>query len=96
MDIVGMLITKEILIAAAAIVAVLTAVKKAFPQIQKNGVWRRLLPFIPLAVGVASAFLGTTEADSPGDKVLVGLWIGFIATHGRKLFKQSVMGKIKE
>jgi hypothetical protein len=90
------LLTKEILIAAAAIIALLTTVKVAFPKLDKIRVWRRLLPFVPLVLGVASAFLATTEAPGVGDKVLIGLWTGFVATSARKLFTQTVLGKIAE
>jgi len=90
------LLTKEIMIAAAAIITLLTAIRIAFPKLDRNRIWRRVLPFIPLALGVASAFIATTDAPGIGDRILIGLWTGGVATSARKLFNQSVRGQVAE
>lgn len=90
------LLTKEILIAAGAILVLITAFRIAFPRFEKNQIWRRLLPFIPLALGVASAFIMTTDAPGIGDKILIGLWTGGVATGARKVFNQTLRGQVSE
>lgn len=94
-SLVTMLITKEALIAAAAIVALLGAIKQGFPNLESNKAWRRALPFVPLLLGIITAVFVPT-AESIGERILIGFWIGFIATNGRKIFKQSILGRIKE
>jgi len=62
--------------------------------------WRKLLPIIPLVMGASWAFMpGVVCADEPcgwGTKVLVGIWAGFVAAHGRKIIKRLVKDKLKE
>jgi hypothetical protein len=98
MEILDVLVTKEVLIIAAGIIAVLTAVQKAVPELRKAHWWRRLLPFVPLILGVGASFIPGISAEElgPRELVLMGLWAGFLSSHCRKIFKQAVLGRIKE
>lgn len=99
---VEILLAPEVIILAAAIIALLQGVG----QIQTNGGklaknvwWRRVLPIMPLVLGVVGAFgIGKFNGDvAPlGTPVLTGLWSGFVAAHGRKVVKRLVVDKLKE
>ena len=97
MNVVEILVTPQVLGLSAAIVAVLFGINKAFPGLRKKTVWRKILPLLPLALGVLGAFgyglfgEGAEKIETP---IITGLWSGFIAAHGRKIFKRIVLDKL--
>lgn len=101
MDIISAFITKEIGLLIVGIVAVLYfagMIPVGDKRLKQIVIWRRLLPLVPLVLGVAGAFLpsvvGTEgEPASWGAKILVGVFAGFVAAHGRKVIKRGVLDK---
>jgi hypothetical protein len=100
----SILVTPEVLLIAAAAFALLATLGRlpfrGKPLARAEG-WRRVLPVLPLALGVAAAVCpGVVPAAEGGavlpiaSRVLVGLWAGFIASHLRKLVKQTVLAKM--
>lgn len=98
MNIVETLVTPQVLALAAAIVAVLFGIGKAAPALWKKPWWRRLLPLTPLVLGIGGAFLPGVIAHDEGawgTVILAGLFAGFLASHGRKIFKRLLIDKMK-
>lgn len=100
----SVLVTPEVLLIAAAIYAVLAALGRipfSGKPLAQAPAWRRVLPVLPLALGVAAAVCpgvvppGAAGAAMPlASRVLVGLWAGFVASHLRKLVRQTVLAKM--
>lgn len=104
MDLVEILITKEILLLSAGIVAVIFGLGR-IPiskqhNLRDNAWWRRFLPIVPLGLGIGGAFLpgviGSEEPVAWGTKILAGLWAGFVAAHGRKIIKRMAIDKLDD
>jgi len=104
MDLVSILITPQVLAIAAATVALiyfLGQIPFRRSKLVNARWWRRLLPLLPLAMGVGMAFLpGVLPADVSlskgwGTNVLVGLWSGLVASQGRAVFKRLVVDKLE-
>jgi len=103
MDLVSILITPQVLAIAAATVAMIYFMGQ-WPvrggRLSKARWWRRLLPVLPVALGIGAAFLpgvlvgedGTSLAW--GSRVLVGSWAGLVASQGRKVFKRLAVDKL--
>lgn len=93
MDLTSILLTPQILSLAAGIVAILWGLGKmpvGDGTLAKLGWWRRLLPVMPLVLGVGGAFMpGVVTAEGWGTMILAGLWAGFVAAHGRKIIKRT-------
>jgi len=95
------LLAPEVIVLSAAIIALLQGVGQ-IPlkrgKLSKATWWRRVLPILPLAIGVAGAFaIGRfNEETAPlATPILTGLWSGFVAAHGRKVVKRLVLDKLK-
>ncbi len=98
MNIVETLVTPQVLALAGAIVAVLFGIGKAFPELRKKAWWKKILPLMPLVLGVGGAFLPGVIAHDEGmwgTLVLAGLFSGFMAAQGRKIFKRLLVDKMK-
>lgn len=91
------LLEPNVIALAAAIVALLYGLGKIpLPHgtLGECWQWRKVLPVIPLVLGVAGAFLVIdTENTGTSHPVLLGLWAGFVAAHGRKVFKRLVVDR---
>jgi len=101
MQITEVLLTPQVLMLAAAIIAIVWSVgmiKIGETQIKKHWLWRNIVPIVPLVLGVAGAFMPEVICDGCawGTKVVAGLWAGFIAAHGYKVFKRIVVDKLRE
>jgi len=97
------LLTPQVIALAAGIVAVLHFVGRiplGKSTLAKHRKWRRILPLLPLVIGVAAAFLmGRVFGDAEQQiqtPILTGCWAGFIASHGRKVLKRFVMGRFAQ
>lgn len=106
MDIVSMLVTQQVLALAAGITALVWGIgsipTKNKNRLRDSKVWRRILPLVPLVLGVGGAFLpgvvtGEDGSAVPwGEAVVVGLWTGFLAAHGRKVIKRLAIDKLDD
>jgi hypothetical protein len=104
MDLVSMLITTQVLAIAAGVVAVLYFIGQ-IPvrrgKLAKVRWWRRILPILPIVLGIGAAFLpGVLAGDDGmrvawGNCVLVGAWAGLVAAQGRKVFKRLAVDKLE-
>lgn len=103
MDLSSLLITREVGMIAAGIVAVLWGVGRIPTRggrLARRIWWRRVLPVLPLALGVAAAFLPgvvpahVTLVESWGANVLIGLWAGLVAGQGHKIIKRLAVDKL--
>ena len=96
------LLAPEVIILAAAIIALLEGVGKVplkKGKLAKAVWWRRMLPIAPLVLGVLGAFAISwfnEDVEMIGTPILSGLWAGFVAAHGRKVVKRLVIDKLKE
>ena len=95
------LLAPEVIALSAAIIALLYGLGKIpIPRstLEKNRIWRRILPVLPLVFGVAGALMiGGVDDEAPkpmAHEILLGLWAGFVAAHGRKIFKRLVLDKL--
>jgi len=102
------LLTPQVLVLAAGIFVFLWWIGKTpigktptgkTARLASHWLWRTMLPMLPIAIGGAAAFLpGAVCADEPcqwGAKLLVGIWAGFIAAHGRKIAKRLFKDDLK-
>jgi len=108
MDFASALLTKEVLAAAAGIVALLWGLGTIpigespdgrLRRLRDAKWWRRLLPLLPLGLGVAVAYMpGVAQIplDQWGAVLVFGLWVGFVASHGRKLIKRLVLDRLED
>lgn len=101
-SLVELLLAPKVIALSAGIVAVIHFVglipvgKKT---LSKHKTWRRFLPLLPLLLGVGGAFLienWGADAQQINNPIITGCWAGFVASHGRKIFKHLVINKLKE
>jgi hypothetical protein len=90
------LLTAQVLTISAAVVALLFSLGrftiKGIP-LDKNKIWKKILPILPLVLGILGAFapgvLGSAdEPVSIGSKILIGLWAGLVASQSRTIVKR--------
>lgn len=104
LDLTAILFTKEVAIIAAAIFALVFFLGKlpaGKRQLGQTRVWSKLVPVLPLALGIGAAFLpgviplaeGQTLGSAWGNLVLIGVWAGLVASQGRKIFKRLLVDK---
>lgn len=105
MDLVSILITPQVLFIAAGTVAAIYFLGQ-FPvrggRLSRVRWWRRLLPILPILIGVGAAFLPGTlpvEDGAPpmawGSRLLIGAWAGLVAAQGRKVIKRLAVDKLE-
>jgi len=103
MDIAGILITSKILMLAAGIFSLLWAIGKIptsrETRLEKNWIWRNILPVLPILLGAGGACLPGVVCDGEpctwGVRIIAGIWAGFVAAHGRKIFKRIVIDRLE-
>lgn len=86
------LLTTSNLALSGAILAVITTAKRSFPKLSKKGWAQRVMPVLPLLLGVAGGLLGATDATELQEKVTIGLVCGFFAANVYKVGRTSVLG----
>lgn len=103
MDLSSLLVTKEVGMIAAGIVALLWGVGRIPTRggrLAKRVWWKRIVPILPLVLGVAAAFMpGVVQEDVAlaegwGANVLIGLWAGLVAGQGHKIIKRLAVDKL--
>ena len=102
------LFTKEALFLSLAIVGFLyflgkipvkNVKTKNTKYLKDNKVWRRILPLLPLVLGVGVAFapgVSQLPKEEWGSIIVFGVWCGFVASHGRKIIKRGILDKLKD
>lgn len=86
------LVTGRNLSLAGGIVVVVMVFRQLFPAAWKTPLGKRVLPVLPILLGVLGAIAGMAEAASWQDRVVVGLLAGYVAAHSFQVGKTSVLG----
>jgi len=102
-NILQVLLTPQVLMLAAGIVAILWAIGQIpigkGSKLARHWLWRNLLPLLPVVLGTCGALLPGVacgeSACTTGTKVLAGVWSGFIAAHGHKTFTRIAIDKLR-
>jgi hypothetical protein len=55
--------------------------------------WRRILPVVPIALGIGLAFIPGVIEGTAGSRLLLGIIAGVAAAHARKVLNRTVAGK---
>ena len=100
----SVLFTKEALFLSIAIVGLLffvgkIPIGKKSKLLRSNKVWRRILPILPLFIGVGAAFapgVSNIPLEQWGSIIIFGVWCGFVASHGRKILKRGILDNLEE
>jgi len=91
----ALIMRPENLITVLGVWILLDAFRRSVPKASTSGLYARLVPWMPLVLCIAAQWLprvGIVDA-ALGDKVLLGLVLGFAVGHAHKLIAQSVLGK---
>jgi len=91
MDVSALMTGKNAMLPVAVFVISQT-LKSLFPAFFAGKVGQRLMPVIPLVVGVGLALLGLCDAAHWQDRMLLGLLASFTASHLFKVGKTSFLG----
>ena len=70
-----------------------TVVKQVAADFFRTRLGQRLLPLVPLVLGVLGAFSGLADAATNLDRTVIGLVSGLIASHSFKVGRTTVMGR---
>jgi hypothetical protein len=81
------------LMLAGAILAVLGTIKRVAPKSTSSFWGQRLLPILPLVLGILGSLLGASNGQTTIDKVIIGILAGFAAANAFKVWKTTVRGK---
>lgn len=64
-----------------------------------NPWYRKFVPLAPLVLGIVSVLLPLTaelSAAPIGQRIMMGLWVGFLSAHGRKVYTRLATDKLAE
>lgn len=88
------LITGQNLVLLGGCFALTATLRASFKEFFADKSWgHRLLPILPLVFGMVGALAGVCEGvTTTGSKIMLGLIAGFLAGHGFKIGKTSVLG----
>jgi hypothetical protein len=80
-----------IIVGAWAVVKTLTM---AIPELADRPWFARLLPVLPLALTSGFVWIpGATEAAGVGERIMLGLVLGFFVGHAHKIIGQTALGR---
>jgi hypothetical protein len=96
MELLDILPIKQMVLISTAILALLEAGQRCMPRLRKSKAWQRMLPIIPLLLGVAAAFLPGTVDGTAGDRAIVGLICGWLASSGKQTIKRLILGRLDD
>ena len=99
MDLINVLMTKEVVAICVGIVGVMhfigmIPVKEK--RLKNLVAWRRVAPVLPLFLGIGAAFFpGAVDGESVqwGTKILIGIMAGFTSAHSRKIVKRLLVDR---
>ena len=87
------LLTPQNALLAGSILPIVEALRRIVPGFFQTTVGQRLLPVLPLLVGVGAVFCGLGSAGPDMlNKIIVGVIAGAVAGHSYKTMKTSAMG----
>jgi len=81
------------LLLTGAVFALLQVLKMVVPKWSTTQIGQRLLPVIPLLLGVGGAMAGLCSASTWQEKLAIGIMAGFAAGQGFKIGKTTALGK---
>lgn len=89
------LLTSQNILLVAAIYAIVQALKMALPKWSAGKVGQRVIPLLPLALGVAGALLGMGGLGEAtiADQVTIGIIAGSVAAQGFKVGRTTLLGR---
>lgn len=75
--------------------ALLSTARQMFPRVAAHSISVRLMPVLPILVCSAEVWLPGLSLGvvGAGDRVLLGIVLGFATGHGFKVAAQSLLGK---
>lgn len=84
------------LLLAAAIYVLVTALKQALPGLTTTRLGRRVLPILPVILGVLGALAGFVDSaiDRLPDRIAVGVLSGAFSAWGFKFVQKTVRGVV--
>lgn len=91
MDVTSLLTGKNLILFGACLMTARLVRGMFFPHFE-TGWGERLLPVVPLIVGVVGALVGVADAETLADRVLLGIIAGGLAGQTYKVGKTSVLG----
>lgn len=80
------------LLLMGATVAITTTVRTMFPAFFTKHWGERLLPLLPLLIGIIGALIGVSEGDTVSEKIAIGLLAGFTGGQLFKIGRTTFMG----
>lgn len=87
------LLTGRNLALAGGVFVLMSLVKNlVLPKFWLGNIGQRLLPVLPIVLGVSGAFAGLCDCNGWQDKLLIGLIAGWASSHTFKLGKTSILG----
>jgi hypothetical protein len=87
------LLTGNNLILVGACFGLTAALRSVFPEFFAAGLGHRLLPLLPLILGMLGALMGVCDgASSIASKIMLGVIAGTAAGHGFKVGRTSILG----
>jgi hypothetical protein len=86
------LLTGRNITLAGGIFVVMSVMRYPLKDFYNSRIGQRLLPVIPVALGVVGALAGFCDAVGWKDQVVIGLISGWASAHTFKLGRTSVMG----
>jgi hypothetical protein len=95
-DIVGRLVTPQNLGMSAALWLALEMARRLAPRLFQSGVFKRLLPILPEAIGAGVYWLVPALAApgaSLGERLLTGIAVGTGSSKVMKIIRQTLLGK---
>ncbi len=86
-------VTGRNLILAGSVFAFTQMLKQAFPTFWASAWGQRLMPVVPVVLGVVAMFLGLGEGAARWtDKIVTGVMVGAVAATAFQVGKQTVLG----
>jgi hypothetical protein len=86
-------VTGRNLILAGSVFALTQMFKQAFPAFWASACGQRLLPVVPVALGVVAMFLRLGDGAARWtDKLVTGVMVGAVAATSFQVGKQTILG----
>jgi len=76
---------------AAAVFIVMSLIRMPFKAFLGTKIGQRVMPVLPVLLGISGAFVGLCDGAVWKDKLLIGLIAGWASSHTFKLGRTSIM-----